>query len=59
MGGTWQGAFTSRFSDETQGTRYYERAAEALRDAVKELRRKSGMTLERWVNFLPSHYGAA
>ncbi|KAI0259998.1 CHAT domain-containing protein [Gloeopeniophorella convolvens] len=33
-----------------------ERAAEALRDAVQKLRRKRGMTLERWVNFV--HYGA-
>jgi CHAT domain-containing protein len=44
------------FSDETEGTRYYERTAGALRDAVKSLRRKGGMTLERWVNFV--HYGA-
>ena len=44
------------FSDRQEGTRYYERTAEALRDAVKNLRRKSGMTLERWVNFV--HYGA-
>ena len=36
--------------------RYNERTAEALRDAVKELRRKGGITLERWVNFV--HYGA-
>ncbi|KAI9508533.1 hypothetical protein F5148DRAFT_1283913 [Russula earlei] len=34
----------------------YERSAVALRDAVKALRRKRGMTLERWVNFV--HYGA-
>jgi CHAT domain-containing protein len=35
---------------------YYERSAESLRDAVKKLRRKRGITLERWVNFV--HYGA-
>jgi hypothetical protein len=35
---------------------YYERTAKALRDAAKQLRRKSGITLERWVNFV--HYGA-
>jgi len=40
------------------GVRYYERTAEALRDAVINLRRRRGrgMTLERWVNFV--HYGA-
>ena len=43
---------------EDQGVRYYERVAEALRDAVIKLRRRKGigMTLERWVNFV--HYGA-
>ena len=43
---------------ESQGVRYYERTAEALRDAVIKLRRRRGrgMTLERWVNFV--HYGA-
>jgi hypothetical protein len=46
------------FSDreQGQGVRSYKRTAEALRDAVKNLRRKKGMTLERWVNFV--HYGA-
>jgi hypothetical protein len=50
--------YNSIFSDETQGleARYYKRTAEALRDAVKQLRRKGGMTLERWANFV--HYGA-
>ncbi len=48
--------YESVFSDETQGACYYERTAEALRDAVKKLRRKGGITLERWVNFV--HYGA-
>ena len=44
------------FSDETRGGHYYERTAEALRDAVKKLRGKGGISLERWVNFV--HYGA-
>jgi CHAT domain-containing protein len=44
------------FSGKGQGARYYERTAKALRDAVKNLRRKKRMTLERWVNFV--HYGA-
>ncbi|KAH8991531.1 CHAT domain-containing protein [Lactarius akahatsu] len=35
---------------------YYERSAKALRVAVKKLRRKKRITLERWVNFV--HYGA-
>jgi hypothetical protein len=35
---------------------YYERSAMALQFAVKKLRRKRGITLERWVNFV--HYGA-
>ncbi|KAI0247643.1 CHAT domain-containing protein [Lactifluus subvellereus] len=33
-----------------------ERSAGALRDAVREMRKKEGMTLERWVNYV--HYGA-
>jgi len=43
---------------EGQGACYYERTAEALRDAVRKLRRRTGegMSLERWVNFV--HYGA-
>jgi CHAT domain-containing protein len=39
-----------------QGVPYYERTAKALRNAVRNLRRECGMTLERWVNFV--HYGA-
>ncbi|KAH8995829.1 CHAT domain-containing protein [Lactarius hatsudake] len=35
---------------------YYERSAKALRVAVKKLRRKKRISLERWVNFV--HYGA-
>ncbi len=48
--------YDSVFSERRQGVRYYERTAEALRDAVTKLRRKRKMTLERWVNFV--HYGA-
>ena len=48
--------FDAVFSDEAQGVNHYERTAGALRDAVVRLRRKSGMTLERWVNYV--HYGA-
>jgi len=49
--------YSSVFSDTTaQGVRYYERTAEALRDAVVKLRRKRKTTLERWVNYV--HYGA-
>jgi CHAT domain-containing protein len=43
------------FSD-SRGTPYHERSAQALQFAVKKLRRKRGVTLERWVNFV--HYGA-
>jgi CHAT domain-containing protein len=48
--------YESVFSDGPQGTQYYERTAKALRDAVQQLRRKGGISLERWVNFV--HYGA-
>jgi CHAT domain-containing protein len=48
--------YESVFSDGPQGTQYYERTAGALRDAVQQLRRKGGISLERWVNFV--HYGA-
>jgi len=48
--------YESLFSNGAQGVRYFERTAAALRDAVRELRRKGGTTLERWVNFI--HYGA-
>ena len=36
--------------------RYHERSAQALQIAVKKLRKKRGVSLERWVNFV--HYGA-
>ena len=39
-----------------EGIPYHERSAKALRFAVKKLRRKRYITLERWVNFV--HYGA-
>ncbi|KAH9969334.1 CHAT domain-containing protein, partial [Russula compacta] len=48
--------YKSVFSDEWQEVPYYERTAKALRDAVRDLRRKKNMTLERWVNYV--HYGA-
>jgi CHAT domain-containing protein len=43
-------------SRRDQGLPYYERSAKALQFAVKRLRRKRYITLERWVNFV--HYGA-
>ena len=43
-------------SRRDQGTPFHERSAKALRSAVKKLRRRRRMTLERWVNFV--HYGA-
>ncbi|KAH9977044.1 CHAT domain-containing protein [Lactifluus volemus] len=43
-------------SDDEPGVAYYERSARALRDAVKNLRRRKVVALERWVNYV--HYGA-
>jgi CHAT domain-containing protein len=43
-------------SRREQGIPYHERSAKALRFAVKKLRRKRRISLERWVNFV--HYGA-
>jgi CHAT domain-containing protein len=43
-------------SRKDRGTPYHERSAKALRFAVKKLRKKRHITLERWVNFV--HYGA-
>ena len=43
-------------SRREQGIPYHERSAKALRFAVKKLRRKRQITLERWVNYV--HYGA-
>ena len=50
--------YQSMFPKSEQGepVAYYKRSAGALRGAVKKLRRKRGITLERWVNFV--HYGA-
>jgi CHAT domain-containing protein/tetratricopeptide (TPR) repeat protein len=48
--------YESLFSSNESGVPYYERSAHALRDATRKLRRKRGITLERWVNFV--HYGA-
>jgi CHAT domain-containing protein len=48
--------YGSLFSEKWQDVPYYERTAEALRDAVQELRRKKNVNMERWVNFV--HYGA-
>ena len=43
-------------SRRDRGTPFHERSAKALRSAVKKLRKKRRITLERWVNFV--HYGA-
>ncbi|KAI0298367.1 CHAT domain-containing protein [Multifurca ochricompacta] len=48
--------YKSMFSGNGQGVGYHLRSAKALRDATQKMRRKKGMTLERWVNFV--HYGA-
>jgi CHAT domain-containing protein len=48
--------YKSLFSSQERGVPYYERSARALRDATQKLRRKRGVNLERWVNFV--HYGA-
>ena len=44
------------FSEGEQEVRIGDRSAVGPRDAVQRLRRKEGVTLERWVNFV--HYGA-
>jgi tetratricopeptide (TPR) repeat protein len=48
--------YKSLFSRQDSNVPYYERSAEALRDATQKLRGKRGISLERWVNFV--HYGA-
>ena len=48
--------YKSMLSGKQTGVPYYQKSAQALRDAAKKLRRKRGITLERWVNFV--HYGA-
>ncbi|KAH9980402.1 hypothetical protein BJV74DRAFT_798141 [Russula compacta] len=40
--------YQSVFSDKRKGVPYYERTAGALQDAVRNLRKKKKMTLERW-----------
>jgi CHAT domain-containing protein/tetratricopeptide (TPR) repeat protein len=47
--------YKSLFSGRDSSVPYYERSAEALRDATQKLREKR-VSLERWVNFV--HYGA-
>jgi len=47
--------YKALFSDSSE-IPYHERSAKALQFAVKKLRRKRGIALERWVNFV--HYGA-
>jgi hypothetical protein len=42
-------------TEEELGARIRDRSARVLKDTVQRLR-KTGMTLERWVNFV--HYGA-
>jgi hypothetical protein len=48
--------YKALFSESRGDQPYHERSAKALRFAVKKLRKKRGITLERWVNFV--HYGA-
>ena len=48
--------YNSLFSRQDSTVPYYERSAEALRNATQRLRVKRGISLERWVNFV--HYGA-
>ena len=48
--------FSDNLKANQNGVPYYERTAGALQIAVKKLRRKRGVTQERWVNFV--HYGA-
>jgi CHAT domain-containing protein/tetratricopeptide (TPR) repeat protein len=49
-------ALFSKSSGREPGLPYHERSAKALRFAVKKLRKKKKISLERWVNFV--HYGA-
>jgi len=48
--------FYKALFSNSRGMPHHERSAKALRFAVKKLRRKKRITLERWVNFV--HYGA-
>ena len=47
--------YASVFSDKWEGVPYYKRTAEALRNAMQELRRRKKVSMERWVDFV--HYG--
>jgi len=44
------------FSSDESGVLYHERSAQALRDAVRTMRKEKRLPLEQWVNFV--HYGA-
>ncbi|KAH8992721.1 hypothetical protein EDB92DRAFT_1857181 [Lactarius akahatsu] len=48
--------YKSLFSSQETREPCYERSAGALRDTTQKPRRKRGITLEQWVNFV--HYGA-
>ncbi len=48
--------YKSLFSGRGADIPYYELSARALRNATRKLRKKRGISLERWVNFV--HYGA-
>jgi len=48
--------YKSVFAKEVRDTPLGDRTARALQDAVRKLRKKRGVSLERWVNFV--HYGA-
>ena len=48
--------YESMFSADQPDVPYYERAARALRGAVRAVRKKKKLPLEQWVNFV--HYGA-
>ena len=48
--------YKSLFSGRQVDVPYHERSSRALCDATRKLRKKRGITLERWVNFV--HYGA-
>ena len=52
----YKALFSNSRRDEGIPYHELERSAKALRFAVKKLRRKRQITLERWVNFV--HYGA-
>jgi hypothetical protein len=48
--------YGSVFSGGWEGVPYYQKIAEALRDAVKKLQRTKRANMERWVNLV--RYGA-